>query len=113
MKTRTGLGWNVIGAKILATLKRSDWRKNENKNKNKNEIVILSTEHDSEFLFNYFLTSQNLSNLCLSQFKFASLKIGLAENVRNPICNRTDKKKKKKMIEKIKKDERVFQMSED
>ena len=74
---------------------------------------MFSTKHDSAFLFNHFLTSQNLSNLCLSQFKFASLKIGLAENVRNPICNRTDKQKKKKMIEKIKKDERVFQISED
>ena len=74
---------------------------------------MFSAKHDSAFLFNYFLTSQNLSNLCLSQFKFASLKIGLAENVRNPICNRTDKKKKTKMIEKIKKDEGVFHMSED
>ena len=32
------------------------------------------------------LTSQNLSNLCFSQFKFASLKIGLAGNVLKPIC---------------------------
>jgi hypothetical protein len=31
------------------------------------------------------LTSQNLSNLCFSQFKFASLKIGLAAKVRKPI----------------------------
>ena len=38
LKTRTGLGWNVIGAKMLATLKRSDWRKNENRNRNKKNV---------------------------------------------------------------------------